>query len=284
MGIPLNRVADGERYLKQLAEAREFLSERLGNAPRLGLVLGSGLGGLEDEFVLETALPYDQIPHFVVPGTGGHPGRLALCVCQGRRLCLLAGRLHAYEGVPPWEVVRAVRVLAAWGVETFLLTNAAGGINPEFRPGDLMLIEDHLNLLGWNPLAGPNLVQLGPRFPDMSEVYSRRLLSLAEASARETGIRTRRGVYAIVPGPSYETPAEVRMLRVLGADAVGMSTVPEAIALAHMDREVLGISCITNFAAGLSAERLDHTEVLKAAGALRGKLSSLLSSFIRRLA
>jgi purine-nucleoside phosphorylase len=212
------------------------------------------------------SLAFDQIPHFPVPTVPGHRGLLIVEDSQAGRFCRLHGRVHLYEGLSVQDVVFPVRVIALWGVRTFILTNAAGGIGEHLLPGELMLITDHLNLLGDNPLVGTVGDALGDQFPDMSESYSSELIEIAELCASELGIRLKRGVYAAVKGPSYETPAEIRMLSSLGADAVGMSTVPEVIALRQMNRDILGLSLITNRAAGLHDGELRHEEVLQVAG------------------
>lgn len=256
--------------------------------PRCGIVLGSGLGGLADEIDTETVVPYSAIPHMPVPTAKGHAGNLVLGRLDGRAVAALSGRAHLYEGYTPADVVLAVRLLAVLGASVLILSNAAGGLNPEFHRGDLMLISDHLNLTGTNPLVGPNDEHLGPRFPDMSQVYDRALRGLAGEAGRAAGTPLRTGVYAGVVGPSYETPAEIRMIRALGADAVGMSTVLEAIAARHAGMRVLGIAVITNATGGpahaAAGDRtLSHEDVLAAAAAVGPRLVSVVRSVVRGL-
>ncbi|HKX19187.1 MAG TPA: purine-nucleoside phosphorylase [bacterium] len=256
--------------------------------PRCGIVLGSGLGGLADEIDAETVVPYSAIPHMPVPTAKGHAGTLVLGRLDGCAIAALSGRVHLYEGYTPADVVFAVRLLAALGAPVLILSNAAGGLNPEFHRGDLMLLTDHLNLTGTNPLVGPNDERLGPRFPDMSQAYDRRLRRLAEEAGRAAGTPLRTGVYAGVLGPSYETPAEIRLIRALGADAIGMSTVLETIAARHAAMRVLGIAVITNASGGPGAAAADdrslsHEDVLAAAAAVGPRLVSVVRSVVRAL-
>lgn len=255
-------------------------------APRCGIVLGSGLGGLAEAIDAETAVPYTAIPCMPVPTAQGHAGELVLGRLEGRPVVALRGRVHLYEGRTPADVVFSVRLLAALGAPVVILSNAAGGLNPVFQRGDLMLLTDHLNLTGTNPLVGPNDERLGPRFPDMSQVYDPVLCTLADDAGRAAGTPLRRGVYAGVLGPSYETPAEIRMIRALGADAVGMSTVLEAIAARHAGMRVLGIAVITNAAGRETAPRdrtLRHEDVLAAAAASGPRLVGVVRSVVRAL-
>lgn len=238
---------------------------KLGDRHPIGLVLGSGLGLLDQSLKELLRIPYSEIPGMPKTTVIGHEGAILSGKLGGRPVLCLSGRAHLYEGHSPEDVVFGVRLLAALGVKIVLLTNAAGGISEDCSPGSLMLIEDHLNLTGCNPLVGKNDDRLGPRFPDMSEVYSSQLRSLALSVGGGLGLRLPSGVYAGLLGPSYETPAEIKMLRTMGASAVGMSTVHEAIALGHQGVEVLGLSCITNWAAGLSAHPLSHKEVSEVA-------------------
>jgi len=242
-------------------------------------VLGSGLGGFADELAALTRLPYAEIPEMPRSQVAGHAGNLCLGSVAGVPVACLQGRAHVYEGHSQSRAVFGVRVLAELGCRVVLLTNAAGGIHPSFVPGDLMLIVDHLNLMGDNPLRGPNFGD-GPRFPDLTEAYDRGLLGLAREAARAAGVTLREGVYAALLGPSYETPAEIRMLRALGADAVGMSTVPEVIALRQLGVSVGAISCITNLAAGISAQPLDHSEVEATARSARTAFTDVLSRWV----
>ena len=268
---------------EKIAEAAEFLAPRLGERPDVAVVLGSGLGDFADELAESTSLRYATIPHWPASGVIGHAGRLVVGRRAGKRVAALSGRAHFYEGHPLESVTFAVRVMARLGVKVLVLTNAAGGINTSFEQGALMVIDDHINLLGTNPLVGPNDDRLGARFPDMSEVYSARLRALADSVAAQGGFALAHGVYIAVTGPSYETPAEIRAFRKLGADAVGMSTVPEAIAARHMGMEVLGVSCITNMAAGVLPRPLVHDEVMETAKRVKQQFVSLLDGVIERL-
>lgn len=270
-------------YYEQLKEAAAHLRRTLPVAPQVAVVLGSGLGDFANGVSDPVSVPYAEIPHWPASRVVGHEGRLVAGRVAARQVAVLSGRVHFYEGHDLRTVVFATRVMGLVGVKIVILTNAAGGINTGFAQGALMVIDDHINLLGSNPLVGPNLDELGPRFPDMSEVYSGRLRSIADEVARERDMRIEHGVYVAVHGPSYETPAEIRYLRAIGADAVGMSTVPEAIAARHMRREVLGISCITNMAAGVLPRPLDHSEVMETARRVRGQFIALLEGIIARL-
>jgi purine-nucleoside phosphorylase len=246
------------------------------------VVLGSGLGEFASGLGGAVSLPYEDIPHWPAAAVIGHEGRLVIGQVSGRRVAALSGRAHFYEGHDLRTVTFAIRVLGVLGVKVLILTNAAGGVNREFTAGVLMVIDDHINLMGSNPLAGPNDERFGPRFPDMTGVYSPRLRRLAEESAASLGFSLAHGVYLAWHGPSYETPAEVRYLRMIGADAVGMSTVPEAIVARHMGVEVLGISCITNMAAGVLPRPLNHEEVLETARRVRARFIALLQDIIKR--
>jgi purine-nucleoside phosphorylase len=257
-------------------EAAAFLQQDVGDPPEVAIVLGSGLGAFVDALADAVVVPYERLPHWPATSVVGHPGKLAVGVSGGRRVAALAGRAHFYEGHDLATVTFATRVLGLWGVRTLVLTNAAGGVNTAFSQGALMVIDDHLNLFGTNPLLGPNDGRFGPRFPDMTEVYSWRLRQLADQAAASLGLTLAHGVYAGLHGPSYETPAEIRYLRAIGADAVGMSTVPEAIVARHMAMEVLGISCITNMAAGVLPKPLDHAEVMETAARVRHAFTALL--------
>jgi len=258
-----------------MTDTLAFLRERITRSPRVALVLGSGLGALADELEDPVIVPYDEIPGFAPATVEGHAGQLVVGHLEGVECIALQGRYHLYEGHPIERVVLPIRVMAALGARTLIVTNAAGGINPSFRVGDLMLIDDHINFMGRNPLIGPVLPG-EIRFPDMSEPYDRGLQRLAEEAGVERGVPTVRGVYAAVTGPSYETPAEIRMLGRLGADAVGMSTVPEVITARALGVEVLGISLISNLAAGTSPEPLDHEAVVAAGIEARDRFISLV--------
>lgn len=270
-------------YLTRLEEARDALRSAWGTAPQVGVVLGSGLSECLPEDPGDRVLEVGRIPHFPGSGVAGHPGRVRLSSIGGRTCVALEGRVHLYEGYPLSAVVFPVRALAWWGVKSFVLANAAGGIHSDLAPGDLLAISDHLNLMGEGPLEGPPMDFLGDRFPDMTHAYSRRCLDLLHHAAAVEGIVLKQGVYAAVRGPNYETPAEILMLRMLGADAVGMSTVPEVIALRQMRREVAVISCITNLAAGTLSAELDHGDVLKVAAECRGRLGRLLQRYVQEV-
>ncbi len=268
---------------RQVEQAAATLRQRLGAVPDVAIVLGSGLGGVADRLHAPVVVPYDALPGWPRPGVAGHAGRLVTGDLAGRRVLVLSGRVHLYEGRSPDEATFATRVLAHAGVRCLILTNAAGGINAAFRPGTLMVIDDHINLMGTNPLMGPNDARFGARFPDMSEVYSRRLRAIADEASRTCGVPVAHGVYIAVSGPSYETPAEIRAFRTLGADAVGMSTVPEAIVARHMEVEVLAISCIANAAAGMEAVTLSEQDVLDAATRAQESFGQLLEAIVVRL-
>ena len=268
---------------EQVEEAAAAVRARCGTLPQTAIVLGSGLGDFADTLLDAIATPYGELPHWPASRVVGHAGRLVIGTVGGRRIAALSGRVHFYEGHDLATVAFATRVMGRLGVRQLILTNAAGGVNTGFAEGALMVIDDHINLLGSNPLVGANDDRFGPRFPDMSDVYSARLRHIADEAARERGIAISHGVYAALHGPSYETPAEIRYLRTIGADAVGMSTVPEAIAARHMGLEVLGISCITNMAAGVLPQPINHEEVLETTRRVRGDFISLLEGVIARL-
>jgi purine-nucleoside phosphorylase len=269
-------------YYDRVEEAVTAIHARAGQ-PDVAVVLGSGLGEFAGRLQDAVAMPYADLPHWPASKVVGHEGRLVVGRLAGKRVAALSGRVHFYEGHDLRTVTFATRVMARLGVRTLILTNAAGGINPALKPGTLMLIDDHINLLGSNPLVGANEDRWGVRFPDMTEVYSRRLRGIADDVARAQGLPIGHGVYIAVHGPSYETPAEIRAFRALGADAVGMSTVPEAIVARQMQVEVLGISCISNAAAGVLPQPLDHNEVMAVARQVRGAFAALLEGVIERL-
>ena len=271
----------------RLSYALAWIRGQLEAAPVAGVILGSGLAGFADRLERATVIPYDGIPGFPVSRVPGHPGRLVVGELPRPdgapvRVAALQGRVHAYEGWPVEDVAFGARILCGLGVKLLLVTNAAGGVNPAYGPGELVRIADHLNLSGQNPLVGENDDRLGPRFPDLSDAYDRGLAAVLDGCARELGIELPAGVYACMLGPSYETPAEVRMLRHLGADLVGMSTVPEVIAARHMGVPVVGISVVTNLAAGLSPRKLSHEEVAEVAERVRDRLAALVTSFLLR--
>lgn len=269
-----------DNLLKRLDEAAASIRAKSDVVPQLGLVLGSGLGALAESLTQATTVPYDEIPHMPVTSVSGHAGKMVLGDLSGVRVACLQGRVHLYEGHSARDAVFGVRLLQRLGCWAVLLTNAAGGIRTSFTPGTLMLIADHINLTGDNPLFGPNDSEVGPRFPDMTRAYDPRLAKLARDAAAKVGVRLEEGVYAAVQGPSYETPAEIRMLRTMGADAVGMSTVYEVIALRHMGVRVAAISCITNMAAGMTSATLDHAEVEATAAQVRDDFVKLLTAWI----
>jgi purine-nucleoside phosphorylase len=272
------------KLAEQVKEAASFLAARSRSRPTLALVLGSGLGAFAKELEGADTLPYLDIPHFPYSTVAGHAGHLMLGSYAGVPLAAMVGRVHAYEGYTAQQVAFPARVLRSFGVGTLLVTNAAGAINTAFKPGELMVISDHLNLTGLNPLLGPEERELGPRFIDMTEAYHPKLRTVCEAAGRAIGLHLRQGVYAGLLGPSYETPAEIRMLRTMGADAVGMSTVLEVIAANQMGTKVLGISCMTNMAAGILPRKLDHREVMETGERVRGVFTELLQQLIPQLA
>ena len=264
--------------------ASQFLDSRITVKPRVALVLGSGLGAFADTVENPSVIPYSEIPGWPQSTAVGHAGKLVVGLVEGVPVAALAGRVHLYEGYTAQQVVYGVRALWLLGVQSLVLTNAAGGVNAAYTPGQLVLLSDHINLLGQNPLTGPNDESIGPRFPDMSEAYSKAYREVARAAGHAMGLDLAEGVYAAVPGPSYETPAEIRYLRAIGADLVGMSTVPEAIAANHMGMKVLGISCVTNHAAGVTDKKLDHKEVLEVGARMKDTLIDLLRRVLPGLA
>jgi purine-nucleoside phosphorylase len=265
-------------------EAAAALRAVVGDPPAAAVILGSGMGPLVEKFADQTVVPYDRIPHFPTPTVAGHAGNLVVGSVEGARAILLQGRFHYYEGHDLDAVTFPVRVLQRLGVRTLILTAATGGVRPELRPGNICLLTDHLNLIGSNPLRGPNDARLGERFPDMSEVYSKRMRNLARSEAKRLAINLIPVVYACVPGPSYETPAEIRMLRALGADVVGMSTVPEAIVARHAGMEVLGLALVANAGAGVTTTLVRHEDVLEAGRKATPVIGKLIRRVVLRLA
>ena len=261
----------------------DFIRTRTDVKTKIGVVLGSGLGAFADALECSIGIPYSEIPDWPASTAVGHAGALVIGRIGSQDIAVMSGRSHFYEGYGPAQVVFGVRVLHQLGVRTIVFTNAAGGINMSYQQGGLVLISDHINLQGFNPLIGPNDDTLGPRFPDMSDAYSARLRTIAMATAAELGITLGEGVYAAMSGPSYETPAEIRFLRTIGADLVGMSTVPEVIVANHMGMRCLAISCVTNMAAGILPQKLNHEEVLETGRRVRHTLIRLLSALIPRL-
>ncbi len=260
-----------------------FIQDKIKINPQVGLILGSGLGDLAEEVREAVTIPYAEIPGFPVSTVQGHKGQLVIGNLQGVPVFTLQGRFHYYEGYSMDKITFPVRVMQGLGISTLIVTNAAGGINLNFTSGALMLIKDHINLMGDNPLRGKNWEEFGPRFPDMTNAYSPRLLKLAQEVAADLKIKVESGVYVALPGPSYETPAEIRFLRTIGADAVGMSTVPEVIVANHGGMEVLGISCITNMAAGVTGKKLSHEEVVETANRVKDNFKTLLLGIIKKL-
>lgn len=271
--------------MQKLVQSVGMIQSQYKQSIQAGLILGSGLGAFADSLKNAVRIPYEEIPHFARSNVEGHSGTLVLAeIAPGFSIACMQGRFHYYEGHDLNSVVYPVRVMRQLGAQTLIVTNAAGGINADFQAGNLMLITDHLNLLGDNPLRGPNCDELGPRFPDMSQAYCRKLQAIALEKANELEIECRHGIYAACSGPTYETPAEVRMLQTLGADAVGMSTVPEVIAANHMGMQVLGLSCITNLASGISPHKLSHQEVMETGERVRSQFIALLEAVLGELA
>lgn len=270
-------------YYDQVAEAAAFVRSRVSRVPDVAVVLGSGLGEFAGRINEATVVPYVEIPNWPPSGVIGHAGKLVLGEHRGKSIAVLSGRAHFYEGHDLRRSTFSIRVMGLLGVRTVVLTNAAGGINTSFESGVLMAIDDHINLFGTNPLIGPNEDRFGPRFPDMTDAYSKRLRALADRVAADHGIALAHGVYAALHGPSYETPAEIRFLRTIGADAVGMSTAPETIVARHMGIEVLAISCITNMAAGVLDQPLNHSEVMETAARVKDQFIALLDGVIESL-
>jgi purine-nucleoside phosphorylase len=265
-------------------QAKQYIEERTALRPSMAVVLGSGLGGFADELTDRTELPYGEIPGWPVSTAIGHAGKLIVGQLDGMALAVMAGRAHLYEGNTPAQVTHGVRVLRSIGVRGLVLTNAAGGINLTLERGGLVLISDHINLMGCNPLVGANDETVGPRFPDMSDAYNRQFRQIAKTVAANLAIPVTEGVYAALLGPSYETPAEIRMLRTLGADVVGMSTVPEVIAANHMSMKALGISCVTNMAAGILPQKITAEEVIETGVMVRETLVRFLRALLPKLA
>ncbi|MGC0775477.1 MAG: purine-nucleoside phosphorylase [Candidatus Acidiferrum sp.] len=273
-----------ESEFERAEAASDFIFSKTALRPKIALVLGSGLGAFADEFGDATKIPYAEIPHFPRSTAIGHAGRLVVGLVGNIPVAGMQGRVHLYEGYSAKDVAFPIRVFSLMGVKAVILTNAAGGIKREFTQGELVVIKDHINLLGANPLTGPNDDRFGPRFPDMTIAYDRRFREITVGAGNRNGIGLYEGVYAALPGPSYETPAEIRYLRAIGADLVGMSTVPEVIAARHCDVRVLGISCVTNAAAGILDEPLDHKEVLGTAERVKAQFIALLKIVIPRIA
>ena len=273
----------GTSLYERAEHAARIVRARTKLEPRIAIVLGSGLGGFADEFDEAVGIPYEEIPGFARSTAQGHAGRLVIGKIDEVPVMAMQGRVHYYEGYSLEQVTFPIRTFKLLGVKTLILTNASGGINVQLSQGALMVINDHLNMMGDNPLRGPNDERFGPRFPDMSAVYSPALQEIVIEEAKTIGVEVRRGIYGALSGPSYETPSEIHLLRNLGADAVGMSTVPEAIVARHMDIEVLGISCITNMAAGISDEPINHEEVMATGNRVRDVFALLLQKVVGRI-
>lgn len=270
--------------VEKIREAVTHVGSKIRARPQVAVVLGSGLGGFAESLQERSIIRYTEIPHFPRSSVEGHSGSLIAGKFQGVPLFVMAGRVHAYEGYSAEEVVFPVRVLGTLGVKMLVLTNAAGAVNTAFKPGELMILTDHINHTGLNPLAGPEQPDLGQRFTDMTEGYHPKLAAACEQAARRIGLNMRKGVYVGLLGPSFETPAEIRMFRTLGADAVGMSTVLECIAANQMGMKVLGISCITNMAAGILPRKLDHKEVMEVGARVKSVMEELLAEVVPALA
>ena len=266
-----------------LEKAVEFVKDKMCDfKPQVGIILGSGLGELADEYS-KFSIDYKDIPGFEASTVAGHKGKLVFAEINGKNVVMMQGRFHFYEGHSIQKVVFPIKVMKKLGVETLIITNAAGGVNASFNPSDLMVITDHINFMGQNPLVGKNDDSMGTRFPDMSEVYTPEYVELVKKTGKEVGIDLQEGVYMALTGPSYETPSEVRMARTLGADSVGMSTVPEAMVASWAGMKVIGISCICNSAAGVSTVGLSHEEVIKAANKAKDKFKILVKEVIKKL-
>jgi purine-nucleoside phosphorylase len=264
--------------------ALEYVRKKSKIQPKVGVILGSGLGDVVDGIEIETAIPYGEIPGAKASNVAGHAGRLILGRAGKVPVAVMQGRIHYYEGHEMPEVMFLSRLVGKLGIEQMIVTNAAGGVNTSYKAGDLMLISDHINFMGVSPLRGPNIDDLGLRFPDMSFAYPRELRAVAKEAAKEIGLKLQEGVYLALSGPTYETPAEIRAFRTLGADAVGMSTVPEVIAMSHMNIPCLGISCITNMAAGILPQKLHHKEVIETTQRVQKEFTALVLGVLKRLA
>ncbi|MCC3869861.1 purine-nucleoside phosphorylase [Terrisporobacter mayombei] len=267
----------------KIKESVDYINSKTEIKPNIGLILGSGLGVLADEIENPIKIKYDEIPNFPVSTVEGHAGQLVIGNLQGKTVVAMQGRFHYYEGYSMEMITFPVRVMKELGAETIFVTNAAGGANKDYKPGDLMIITDHINLSGNNPLIGPNDNRIGTRFPDMSVAYTKEYAELAKKCADKLNIKVQEGVYAFFSGPTYETPAEVRMARILGADAVGMSTAPEVIVASHSKLKVVGISCITNMAAGILDQPLNHEEVIETTQKVQGEFLALVKTIVSEL-
>lgn len=266
--------------MEKIIETAEFIKSKIGNLnPKTGIILGSGLGSLPDDYDC-IKIPYGEIPNFQKSSVEGHKGQLCVCEIEGKCILMMQGRYHFYEGYSMEQITFPIKAFKQLGLEKLILTNAAGAVNKKILVGDIMLIKDHINLMGTNPLIGKNNDRLGTRFPDMSEIYDKDLQNLCSSAAIKCGVDLKQGVYLAMTGPSYETPAEVKMADILGADAVGMSTVPEAIVANYCGLKILGLSCITNYAAGVSDKKLSHSEVIETTKKVESKFKTLIKSVI----
>ena len=272
-----------EKLINNIQESADYIINKTKHKPSIAIILGSGLGDLADEIQGSDKIPYTQIPHFPVSTVEGHEGQLVVGELEGKTVVAMQGRFHYYEGYPMADVTYAIRVMKRMGIEKIIVTNAAGAVDSSFTPGDLMLISDHLNLSGSNPLIGKNMDSFGVRFPDLSTAYSPELREVARKVAKDKDIDLKEGVYAFMSGPTYETPAEVRMVRTLGAHAVGMSTAPEVIVAVHSGIEVVGISCMTNMAAGILDQPLNHDEVVETSQKAKVKFTALVRGLLANM-
>ncbi|QXM06182.1 purine-nucleoside phosphorylase [Crassaminicella indica] len=270
-------------YYEKIKQSAEYILNKTKVEPEIGLILGSGLGAIADKIIDKEVYPYSEIPNFPVSTVEGHAGQLVIGTLEGKKVVAMQGRFHYYEGYHMKEVTFPVRVMKLLGIKKLIVTNAAGAVNTSYKPGDLMLISDHLNLSGDNPLIGKNLKDFGTRFPDMSNAYDKELREKVKEIAKSLNIELQEGVYACMSGPTYETPAEVRMVRILGGDAVGMSTAPEVITAVHSGIKVIGVSCMTNMAAGILDQPLDHAEVMETSEKARAKFITLMQNIIKNI-
>ncbi len=268
--------------LEKITQSANYIKEKIKETPEIGIILGTGLGGLVEKIETETKIPYAEIPNFPISTVKGHGGNLIFGKLNGKNIVAMQGRFHYYEGYIAQEITFPVRVLKFLGIKRLFVSNASGGVNPEFEIGDIMIITDHINLIP-NPLIGPNNEKLGPRFPDMSEPYDKKMIKIVEEAAKEEGITVRKGVYCAVTGPTFETPAEYRYFRIIGADAVGMSTVPEVIVARHMGLPVFAVSIITDLGVPGKIVEVSHEHVLEAAKKSEGKMTLLIKKLIERL-
>ncbi|TCT15019.1 purine-nucleoside phosphorylase [Natranaerovirga pectinivora] len=269
--------------MKNINEAVGYLKSKLDKQPTIGLILGSGLGDLAEQIENPVMISYKDIPHFPVSTVEGHKGQFVVGELGKNIVIAMQGRFHYYEGYTMEEVVMPIRVMKKLGIKTLIVTNAAGSVNVDFEPGNLMIIEDHINFMSNNPLIGPNYDEFGPRFPDMSSAYDKGLFQVAKECAKDLDLDIKEGIYCGLTGPTYETPAEIRMVRTLGGDAVGMSTVPEVITAVHAGIKVLGISCITNMAAGILDQPLNHDEVVETSQRVKEAFKNLIKHIVDKI-